>query len=95
MSITQDTIRSAVLRFLQTNLLFDETKQIPPDESLLGAGIVDSTGILELIGFLEESYGVKFLDDELVAENFDSLKNISAFMMKKIATPGGATGASA
>jgi acyl carrier protein len=94
MSTTQEDIRTAVLKFLQTNFLFDEKKQIADNESLLGAGIVDSTGILEMIGFLEETYGVKFLDDELIAENFDSLGRIASFLTKKIGTPEGGTGAS-
>ncbi len=95
MSTTQDTIRTTVLNFLQTNFMFDEKKQIADDESLLGAGIVDSTGILEMIGFLEETYGVKFLDDELIAENFDSLGRIASFLNKKIGTSEGGAGGSA
>jgi acyl carrier protein len=94
MSTTQVDIRTAVLKFLQTNFLFDEKKQIADNESLLGAGIVDSTGILEMIGFLEETYGVKFLDDELIAENFDSLGRIATFLTKKIGSSEGGAGAS-
>jgi acyl carrier protein len=86
MSTTQESIRTTVLNFLQKNFVFDEKKQIADDESLIGAGIVDSTGILEMIGFLEETYGVSFLDDELIAENFDSLGRIASFMKKKIGT---------
>ena len=95
MSTTQESIRTTVLNFLQKNFVFDEKKQIADDESLIGAGIVDSTGILEMIGFLEETYGVSFLDDELIAENFDSLGRIASFMKKKIETPEGGTGVSA
>jgi acyl carrier protein len=84
MNPTHEEIRTAVLRFLQTSLLFDETRQIPDAQSLLGAGIVDSTGILEMIGFLEQTYDVKFRDDELVAENFDSLGAITSFMSSKL-----------
>jgi acyl carrier protein len=95
MSATHEQIRAAVLQFLQSNFLFDDNKQILDDESLLGAGIVDSTGILEMIGFLEEKYEVKFLDDELVAENFDTLGRITAFLVKKLEASGGGTVASA
>ncbi len=94
MSATHEQIRTSVLQFLRSNFLFDDKKQIPDDESLLGAGIVDSTGILEMIGFLEETYDVKFLDDELVAENFDSLGRITAFLLKKVEASGGGTVAS-
>jgi acyl carrier protein len=95
MSTTQESIRTTVLKFLQTNFVFDEKKQIAESESLIGAGIVDSTGILEVISFLEETYGVRFLDDELIAENFDSLERIVSFMKKKIETPEGGPGVSA
>jgi acyl carrier protein len=75
--------------------MFDEKKQITDDDSLMGTGIVDSTGILEVIAFLESVYGVRFLDNELNAENFDSLGRIIAFMKTKIGTSEGGTGTSA
>ena len=74
----------AVLGFLRTNILFDESRVIPDDESFLTAGILDSTGILELIGFLEERFGVHFRDDELIADNFDSLSQVSRFVAAKL-----------
>ena len=95
MSTTQESIRTTVLNFLQTNFVFDEKKQIADNESLIGAGIVDSTGILEVISFLEETYSVRFLDDELIAENFDSLERVVSFKKKKIETPEGGAGVSA
>ncbi len=55
------------------------------DGSLLEAGIIDSTGILELINHLEERYGIKVNDDELVPENLDSITSISAFLEQEIA----------
>jgi len=53
------------------------------DESLLGTGVIDSTGVLELIGFLEEKFQLTFDDNELVAENFDTVLKITAFLQKK------------
>ena len=82
--MTQQEIHDAVLAFLRKNIVFDEQKVIPDDESFLGSGILDSTGILELIGYLETEFGVKFLDDELVADNFDSLSHVSRFVAKKL-----------
>jgi acyl carrier protein len=95
MSTSQAQIRTAVLEFLQSNFMFDEKKQIPDTQSLLESGIVDSTGILELIGFLEQTYDVKFRDDELVADNFDSLGKLTAFMLRKLNDSGEASHASA
>ena len=83
--MTQEQIHNAVLAFLRTNIIYDEKRAIPDDESFLATGILDSTGILELIGYLESEFGVKFLDEELVADNFDSLARITRFMSEKLA----------
>jgi acyl carrier protein len=82
--MTQQEIHDGVLAFLRKNIVFDEKKVIPDDESFLGSGILDSTGILELIGYLEGEFHVKFLDEELVADNFDSLSRVSRFVAKKL-----------
>jgi acyl carrier protein len=47
-------------------------------------GIIDSTGILELVFFLEENFGIKIEDDELVPENMDNLQNIARFLERKL-----------
>lgn len=83
------------MKFLQSNFMFDEKKQIPDDQSLLESGIVDSTGILELIGFLEDKYVVKFQDEELVADNFDTLGKLTIFMLAKLKESGDTPNASA
>ena len=80
-----DDIGTTVNKFISKNFLFDESKSVPENDSLLGSGVIDSTGILELIAFLEQEYNVKFEDSELVAENFDSINKIKAFISKKIA----------
>jgi acyl carrier protein len=71
-------------RFLAEKFLFGEARAIGGDESLLGSGVVDSMGILELIAHLEERYGIKIDDDELVPENLDSIANIRAFLERKL-----------
>ena len=83
--MTQEQIHNAVLAFLRTNIIYDEKRVILDDDSFLATGILDSTGILELIGYLESEYGVRFHDDELVADNFDSLARITRFMSEKLA----------
>jgi len=85
--MTEDAIRTQVHEFIRKNFLFDDATHVGDDQSLLGSGVVDSTGILELISFLEETCKVKFADSELVADNFDSVNRISAFVMKKQAQP--------
>jgi acyl carrier protein len=70
--------------FLADNfLLGEEFRGLPGSASLIEAGIIDSTGVLELVGWLEESYGVEISDAELVPENLDSIDNIVRFMAAK------------
>ena len=84
--MTQDDIRSNVHQFIRKNFLFDETATLGDDQSLLGSGVVDSTGILELISFLEDSCKVKFSDSELVADNFDTINRIASFVARKLSS---------
>jgi acyl carrier protein len=74
-----------IRRFIADRFLFGEDKKLGDDDSLLEAGIIDSTGILELINHLEEHYGIKVNDDELVPENLDTIASIAAFLGKKTA----------
>ena len=70
--------------FLADNfLLGEEFRGLPGSASLIEAGIIDSTGVLELVGWLEESYSVEISDAELVPENLDSIDNILRFMASK------------
>ena len=75
----------ATLRdFVVANFLFGDGELLKEDTSFMEKGIVDSTGMLELIMFLEETYNIKIEDDELVPENLDSLQNISRFVSRKV-----------
>lgn len=56
---------------------------IEPDEDLLATGIVDSHGVMEMVAFLEQRYGVTVTDDDLTPENFQSLSGIEAFVARK------------
>ena len=71
-----DTIR----RFI-SELFFVEG--FPEDASFMGEGIIDSTGMLELVMFVETTYGIEIADDELVPENLDSLNKVLAFLARK------------
>lgn len=77
-------IADVVRKFIKENFLFDPSKPLLDDQSLLDSGVVDSTGILELLGFLEETYNVKFADHELVADNFDSVNRITNCIAGKL-----------
>lgn len=81
--MTETELRTAISDFIRKNFVYDEKRQIGDHESFLGSGIIDSTGVVELIAFLEDTYQVHFEDDELVGENFDTLAKLTAFMMRK------------
>jgi acyl carrier protein len=70
--------------FIIENFLFGEQQEIDSGTNLLEKGIIDSTGIVELVSFLEETYNIIVEDDELVSGNFSTLKNVSDFLEKKI-----------
>lgn len=74
----------AVQSFIVTNFLLGDAGSLKEDSSFLEEGIIDSTGMLELILFLEETYDIKIEDDELVPENLDSLQRISVFLSRKV-----------
>jgi len=70
--------------FIQNNfLLGDKNRAINKDESFLQNGIIDSTGVLELVNFIEETYKIKVEDEELVPENLDSIQNLIAYIQRK------------
>lgn len=78
-----DQIRTSIRTYITDNFLFGQNAGLRDDESLLERGILDSTGVLELVGHLESKYGIRVGDDELVPENLDSIQAISAFLARK------------
>ncbi len=80
-----EKVSEVVRNFVVDNFLFgQETKQLAAADSFLEKGIVDSTGILELVTFLEEKYAIKVLTEELVPENLDSINNLTQFVQRKL-----------
>lgn len=73
-----------VQKFIVERFLFGDASQLKEDTSFLEGGIIDSTGILELVTFIEEKYNIKINDDELLPENLDSLQNVDNFLLKKL-----------
>jgi acyl carrier protein len=74
-----------IRKFIADRFLFGDDHKLECHASLIEAGIIDSTGVLELIGYLEEQYGIKVEDDELVPENLDTIASICAFLGTKTA----------
>ncbi len=75
------TIQNDIRTFIIENFLFGDTSQdLGDDVSLIEADIVDSTGILELVGFVEKTYAVAVADADIVPANFDSIGRIAAYI---------------
>jgi acyl carrier protein len=78
-----------VREFLRENFILDESVPLADDTSFMESHILDSTGFIELITFIEERYGVQVGDEEMLPENFDSLRNIEAYLARKRAPAAG------
>ena len=77
-------LQKQVRGFILENYLFtDDESALGLDESLLDRGIVDSTGMLEIIMFIEDELGVTVEDEEMIPENLDSVNRIAAFVTRK------------
>jgi acyl carrier protein len=83
--IGKDEFINIIKGFINDNF-FGDHGEIKEEASFLENGIIDSTGILELIAFLEEKFGISVDDDEIVPENMDSLKNVADFLQRKLAS---------
>ena len=71
-------------RFILENFLFtDDESELNDDDSFMENQIIDSTGILEVIEFLEEEWNVKTEDDEMIPENLDSINKVISFVERK------------
>lgn len=80
MNALSETVRS----FIIDNFLFGNADDLTDEMSFIDEGIIDSTGILELVGFLEETFSIRIEDQDLIPENFDSVNNIQQYLDRKL-----------
>ena len=78
--------KQAIREFIVENFLFGEANGLEEETSFLENGIIDSTGILELVTYLEETFGIEVEDEELVPENLDSIANVVKYLTTKQAS---------
>lgn len=77
-------IAREIREFVINNFLFGRNGgELSDQQSFLDTGVIDSTGVLELVGFLEEHFGITVADRELVPENLDSIDNVTRFVSRK------------
>ena len=72
-----------VREFITTNFYVSNPASLDENASLLEQGVIDSTGILEVIGFIEDAFGIEVSDSEMVPDNLDSIARIVRFVRSK------------
>ena len=84
----KNTVAQQITSFIVENFRFGESNDgLKESDSFLDNGIIDSTGILELVSFIEETYAIQVDDEELIPENLDSIANVSAYVQRKSTGP--------
>ena len=78
-----ETAREELRQFIVESFLFGWDSSFSNEDSLLEKGLIDSTGVLELIAFLKEKYGVSVEEAEMIPDNLDSIQSLSAFIQRK------------
>jgi len=77
-------VAEAVRNFIIEYFLFGDDENLNNHTSFIEDGVVDSTGILELVAFLEETFGIHVEDEELVPENLDCISNVEKYVLIKM-----------
>ena len=87
------TIAATVRAYIKENFMFGSAGTLGDQDSLLDAGVIDSTGAMEIVTFLETKFGIAIDDRDLVPENLDSITAIAAFVSRKLAAAPASAGA--
>jgi acyl carrier protein len=78
------SIKDDIRRFVASTFLLDEAAPVDDDQSFLDSGIIDSTGVLHLVMFLQTHFGLEISDEELVPEHLDSVNQVAEFVRQKL-----------
>ena len=82
--LTDADIKNKLKIFIRDKFLLGDGSKVPnDDDSFLEKGIIDSTGVLELVDFIEETFNIKIEDEELIPDNLDSLDKLTSYIKKK------------
>ena len=77
------SLRDQIRNFILENFILENPEYLKDEESMLEKGIMDSTGVLELVAFIESTFEIKVEDEELIPENLDSIINIVSYLERK------------
>lgn len=95
METVHDTLAQELRALVVENLLFGQLEgRLDDDDSFLEKGIIDSTGVLELVSLLEERYSIRVEDEDLIPQNLDSVNGLKRYVESKL-RPEQAAGAQA
>lgn len=78
------TIETEIRRFVVENFLFGDPADLTDTDSFLERAVIDSTGVLELVGFVEQRYRIAVADHEVVPANLDSVERVARFIERKL-----------
>jgi acyl carrier protein len=82
--MSNQEVAHKIKQFIATNFYVADLASLAPQSSFFEEGIVDSTGVLEVVNFLEETFGITVHDNEVLPENLDSLRGIIDFVERKM-----------
>jgi acyl carrier protein len=83
--LSKSELKSKIMAFIADSFIKDSGIQIEEGTSFLEKGIIDSTGVMELVSFLEETFEITMDDEEIIPDNFDSLEKLVTFVENKLA----------
>jgi acyl carrier protein len=78
-----ETFKQKIRDYVAKNFIFEDAYPYEDQESFLEKGVIDSTGVLELISFAQQEFGITIEDEELIPENLDSVENFANFICSK------------
>jgi acyl carrier protein len=82
-AMDKDLTRSAVKAYIIDNFLLGAADELDDDTELMEAGILDSTGVMELVAFIETTYGISIEEQEIIPENLNSIDCICGYIAQK------------
>jgi acyl carrier protein len=83
--LDKSELKNKIKSFVSDYFIKDSGIEIAEDSSFLDKGIIDSTGVMELVSFLEETFGITMDDEEIIPDNFDSIEKLVTFVENKLA----------
>jgi acyl carrier protein len=81
-------IEDKIRHFIVKNLYYTEDNTIAEEDSFLETGVIDSMGVMELVTFVQSEFGVEAAQQEIVVENFDSIRKLANFVRRKLLLKG-------